>query len=416
MSFFPWLDPETRRNLIVLGSWKDAKIRRVLVLITVSVVFLVGFTSFLAGIPFATNPTLCGQLCHATNAEFQSWSRSAHANVACHFCHLDRPSEKVVNPVSRAILSALDAFQKPINADSAYSQKGVPKERCLYCHAPGAGSAGAKNIGVKGTMHNRHLDAGLDCTVCHNRVAHLGAEDFEPLKSWQPGFKYRDFTTMKQGCWRCHGRNSKYVDSEALALVGGKKPSSDCRLCHDRPSSLRPGAGEASHETTGSLNWKAGARHGRAALADFNVCLACHPLVKDTQAAGLPDCSSSCHRGVVMPHNLSKWAPYLAGNGFKSPSWLKTHALEARAKGVKMTADSRVEDPAGACSICHNREGKSPNFCQSCHHKKIEKVLGGPAAPWAALHSRAVLETGAFQCRSCHEPSFCSACHTRTKL
>ncbi len=257
------IDPEFRRNLLLFGSWKDKRIRRRVILGIGGGISLVALAIFITGIPFVTNSQLCGRMCHATRAEYQSWAQSSHADVACHFCHHDNPAEKIINPITRTIKAQLDSFAKPINADGSYSLNKIPKERCLYCHGDGGRAwAGKQAPGLPDETHATHLDSGLQCATCHNRVAHRGSEKFEPLKSWKPGFEYPDFTTMRQGCWRCHSRDGKYRDRSALDLVSqGKKPGADCDLCHKSKWSLKPKDGPLNHGNVDGVPWRNGNLH-----------------------------------------------------------------------------------------------------------------------------------------------------------
>ena len=44
----------------------------------------------------------------------------------------------------------------------------------------------------------------------------------------------------------------------------------------------------------------------------------------------------------------------------------------------------------------------SITFCNDCHHKDFAKL-----PDWATQHKQVVLKSGAEQCFTCHEPTFC---------
>lgn len=221
-----------------------------------ALLLLVVMGLYWSGTPMATNPALCGQVCHPTYAEYQSWLQSSHSSVPCHLCHLDTPAQKLVNPITRFVQTQFDSFEKPLNADSEFSQKGIGKARCLRCHAENATMQGKKPVPrPQGPMHDAHSAMDMDCTVCHNRIAHSGAERFEPIRSWTPDFKYKDFVTMREGCWRCHSLDGQWRNEETLKLVAGKKPPTECRTCHDSSWSLMPRNGLMDHGDVKGVAW-----------------------------------------------------------------------------------------------------------------------------------------------------------------
>ena len=421
-----WRDPEFRRNLLVLGSWKDRKARRRLMAAAFIMFLLVIFGFYWTGRPFATDPSLCGQLCHATYAEYQSWSRSSHSEVPCHLCHLDTPTQKLVNPIARFVKSQLDTYDKPLNADSVFSQKHIGKERCLRCHAENAPRMIAKSVPrPEGPMHEAHLAMDMDCTVCHNRIAHRGAEEYEPIRSWKPDFEYKDFLTMREGCWRCHSLDGRWRDKKTLELVAGKKPPTECRTCHEAAWTLKPREGSIDHRDVKGIAWRSGDRHGNEAKKDFFVCLGCHDQKKRPDGSkNPPDCGDACHGGIVMPHNtpaLSKYYRVSAAVDEGAPGWLKVHSREAADRGISRAADGRTLDPAKACSKCHGRGAKTDNFCDDCHHSgivekatdKFAKEIMDAGTRWRNQHQLAVKRLGTEKCVRCHALEFCTDCHTK---
>jgi len=412
--------------LLVLGSWKDRKARRRLMAAAFIMFLLVVFGFYWTGRPFATDPSLCGQLCHATYAEYQSWSRSSHSEVPCHLCHLDTPTQKLVNPIARFVKSQLDTYDKPLNADSVFSQKRIGKERCLRCHAENAPRMIAKSVPrPEGPMHEAHLAMDMDCTVCHNRIAHRGAEEYEPIRSWKPDFEYKDFLTMREGCWRCHSLDGRWRDKKTLELVAGKKPPTECRTCHEAAWTLKPREGSIDHRDVKGIAWRSGDRHGNEAKKDFFVCLGCHDQKKRPDGSkNPPDCGDACHGGIVMPHNtpaLSKYYRVSAAVDEGAPGWLKVHSREAADRGISRAADGRTLDPAKACSKCHGRGAKTDNFCDDCHHSgivekatdKFAKEIMDAGTRWRNQHQLAVKRLGTEKCVRCHALEFCTDCHTK---
>ncbi len=225
-------------------------------------------------IPLSSSNVFCGRACHNMNPEYQTWSRSSHSKVTCTACHVDPTLkglayEKIVEGPLGLLHTIQDSYEKPFNPESHYSQELLPKVRCERCHANEN-----RRFTFAGSLimdHKAHSDAGLDCTVCHNRVTHLGAEEYEPLKStWEEAkdHKYKNFLTMKDGCFRCHSSNLLARDENTLHLIKNeRKPPGACTTCHTTDFKKMP-AGHAKRD------WRD--VHGQVAAENFEDCLTCH--------------------------------------------------------------------------------------------------------------------------------------------
>lgn len=261
------------------------------------VVFLLFFMS--AALPLASNPTFCGVACHSQNPEYQTWKKSAHSKVTCYACHVNisyahLAKEKFIAGPLGIFSEITGRYEKPINAESHYSQESVPKERCERCHA----NENRKFTFTRGIYmnHEAHNEAGINCTVCHNRIAHKGAEEYEPLKSWpetkeaakkegEEKFEYKNFLTMKQGCFRCHSGSPENRDEETLKKIqNGKKPPTACTTCHTKDFDLPVGHGSSSWRT----------EHESVAKQNFAYCFKCHDAGAKFDNHGRPWCTL-CH-------------------------------------------------------------------------------------------------------------------------
>jgi len=270
---------------------------RVILYLGAAAIFLILFIS--AAFPLASNPVFCGKLCHNMNPEYYAWQKSSHAKVTCYACHIS-PSyvqlfqDKLTAGPLGIIHTTLDNYEKPINAENEYSQEDLPMVRCERCHA----NENRKFTFTRGIYmnHEAHKAAGIDCAVCHNRIAHKGAEDYEPLKSWpeakklaeeegEERFHYKNFLTMKQGCFRCHSGSPESRNPETLAKIqNGKKPPTACTTCHTSDFDLPKGHGDVS--------WRA--QHGAVAKENFAFCFSCHDAGAKFDNGGKPWCTL-CH-------------------------------------------------------------------------------------------------------------------------
>ncbi len=217
----------------------------------------------------SSSPAFC-KGCHSMTPEYETWKKSSHAQVPCYGCHgpksyLQLLYGKMFVDIKGPYQELSGNFEQPVNEHSHLSQELIPMERCERCHS----NANRKFTLSRGIYmdHDKHKAAGINCTVCHNRVVHKGAEEYEPLKTWAPEFKYVDFLTMKYGCFRCHSASPESRSEETIALIlNGKKPPQACTTCHTEDFDLPEGHGRVTWRT----------EHGAKALKNIDYCMDCH--------------------------------------------------------------------------------------------------------------------------------------------
>jgi len=238
----------------------------------------------------SSSPGFCAT-CHSMTPEYETWKRSSHAKITCYSCH--GPKSVVQLIYNKSIVDSkgplqevTGRFAKPVNAESELSQEGIPMERCERCHS----NQNRKFTFSRGIYmdHLAHKAAGIDCTVCHNRITHKGAENYEPLKSEWPeakGFKYENFLTMKEGCFRCHSASPNSRNPETMHKIkNGKQPPQACTTCHTQDFPLPTGHGTST--------WRS--QHGPVALGNIKYCMSCHAENAEFSNGKQPWCTL-CH-------------------------------------------------------------------------------------------------------------------------
>lgn len=150
-------------------------------------------------------------------------------------------------------------------------------------------------------------------------------------------------------CYTCHGTTAQ------------PKASAECGTCHPAGYELFP----VSHTAD---SWARG--HGASSEADARLCQMCHVETYCTD----------CH-GVPMPHPAG-WAEAEDGH-----------------------APLALNEPE-SCQRCHDG---GPELCSMCHHNSYEPQNG----TWVDQHDLEVRDEGTDYCLRCHEPTYCSYCHTR---
>ena len=216
---------------------------------------------------------------------------------------------------------------------------------------------------------------------------------------------------VKDKCFDCHNPKRKELDF--------------CKVCHKRHDHstkwIFGGHGKKAREVfdfvplnTKTSDSKKNKKNKKlnAEAEKFN-CLQCHEKEKW--------CAWRCHQGVVLPHKIDKWEQHWDDKKKeekKEPSWYKVHFRA----GVKLGYEK--------CRRCHkfNKKGdptlsKTPfnknweqkEFCQQCHHKAFYEKVPTLNIPWATKKGAMfyVRNYGSDKCWKCHDPDFCSYCHTK---
>lgn len=345
-----------------------------------------------------TSNSFC-QMCHGSRPEGKSFAGSIHNGIRCFDCH--QASDKyasILAPHISSITRLGEFFNgKTLNPNSDMGQSKFSPKLCFKCHNDGLIPTGAPRLGhvMDADAHHKHINAGLICTTCHNRVAHLEKteEGYPYTRKLKSGYQYVNYLQMRIGCWRCHQYKSDFKSK-----VNGKVPPKNCNTCHydkRQPDFHRALAGK---------EWRQ--RHGVIARNDMAFCQKCHENEGMIGAkTGVKTCYS-CHQ-VVVPHD---WE-----TKDMTKNWDKIHYLQK---------------DRSLCLKCHKEnspsrndaaEKKDPDFCHKCHHRNFAKdaqnlgISNASTTKWKSFHFKVVKGVGAEKCFNCHKPSFCASCHVSGK-
>ena len=393
---------------ISFAGWKDPVRRpRYIIWTGVGVLTLAAFMIVALGV--TSTYWFCASVCHKVQDDsIIAYNRSSHSEVSCMSCHMPVNSDPIsfilhkAEALGELYLTALNKYELPLNPHSHYSLE-MKSDKCTQCHSENRVITPTAGILID---HKVHADKKVECTYCHNRIAHL--ENFELTgknPNGEPSHKHPDYMTMT-ACFRCH----------ALADDGLKRPlkaPGTCNRCHPSHFQLKPKghfvsafypkghaemakeaaetADEARKEAAATGKGKdggygAGNKLGLSlpTVGAVNYCDTCH--VQKTFCNG-------CH-GMEMPHPAVFLEP-------KSPADATGHPAISK----KM---------ADKCEFCHGV--KKTDFCNNCHHGTYVKWEYTSTTPWQHQHAAAVTKTGVDACTAkCHTVTFCSDCHTKEK-
>lgn len=306
-----------------------------------------------------------------------------------------RGKAKTVSTRKKAAVKNLAMGQSAV---TAHQRAGSQKPSvCKECH----GSMTTD----KTPWHRMHLNASpndLTCSSCHksvktgqrNMAGKVLVDRTVCLKCHREKFVAYTSEHQRKDWIKVHRqlRASKTGGADIPTMEGLKLSYPNCFICHDRKELNFCGECHKAHPHNN--NWING-QHGRQALKTNFDCLRCHE--KNTW------CSTECHEGVTLPHNIPKWSQFWRGDA-EAPMWRQVHFQVVKDKGDRV------------CRKCHDSPrslGTNQDFCMECHHAQFYKEFPDQlGSPWIDYAMKFVKNNGSSRCWQCHLPDFCVACHT----
>ncbi len=255
--------------------------------------------------------------------------------------------------------------------------------------------------------HGPHLRTGAQCTSCHDVIKPLGAA------ASAAGIPLTDGGTA--------AASDESAGGSALRKDGKLPSEAKCKQCHQKPEEQRCGFCHTHPEAPASYaDVGRGMHYDHQAHAARNqyVCMRCHGLNASDKSVTrfeprlppMSTCTQSCHAEDLAALRCAKCHTDLHRYPRSDmrlvrhpPGFLHQHGTRARASDA-------------LCGQCHE-----PSFCSDCHtaSPNISAELMAPmdvtrefihAADFRARHaSEARLEQAT--CLRCHGPSFCDGCH-----
>ncbi len=245
---------------ISLAGFKDPVTRPRFVVWTFVVVFaLAAFVIVALG---ATSTYwFCASICHKVQDDtIEAYKASAHSEISCMACH-EPVSADTVTFLFAKVKSGLEViptvgntFDLPLNPGSALALKGgkeMGSQQCTQCHSVNRITTPSAGIKID---HKVHADAGVWCTVCHNRTAHndTAAPPQLVAPNGTKNVVHPNFLKM-DACFRCHDLEGKVK----MTGIGAKAAPGTCATCHPAGFELVP-------ESHTAADWSVKA-HGEAA-------------------------------------------------------------------------------------------------------------------------------------------------------
>ncbi len=395
---------------ISLAGFKDP-VRRPRYIIWTLVVVLVIAGVMVPVLGVTSTRWFCAEGCHKVQDDtIIAYEHSSHSKISCMACHMPVNANPVVFLLHKAealgelAMTVTNNYELPLNAESEVALT-MKERQCTQCHNLQTRTI-TTSPGIK-IDHNKHTEKEVNCTICHNRIAHN--EDFKLTltdpKTGEPNKKHANFMKMTP-CFRCHGLEEK-------APAPGT-----CSACHPEGFDLKP----ANHDAAGFLP------KGHAEMASE----AASEVAKTLEEYGIKPVTGESKAEAMKAEGeepLGERIPpvgaiFYCGTCHKQDFCIGCHGTPMP-HSKEFLEPKNADDPAGhpavskqipdKCVMCHT--SVDPNFCNNCHHG--EKIGWEYKAdqPWTNQHPQAVAKSGVKSCtEKCHTVQFCSDCHTKGKV
>lgn len=348
----------------IIKNWISAHKLPIAILLIIMFIGMVTVTQKLLDI--TENPAFCGKNCHLMRPYYDSWSTSSHKTVRCVDCHY-QPG--IIGHIQGKLngLEQLYSYETTTEETTGVLYARINDKSCLACHENRIFSSNVtyNNFNFSHSEHYLQPKRGikLTCTSCHSMIVigmkeHLSVTD-PSCGQCHPTIVKNDIghvLVTNATCFTCHFRE-----------VPGNSSISGCPSCHGPPSQLYNNYTSFNH--TIHLN------------KGFE-CLTCHTNISTGANDIIPkDKCLTCH---LQQDRLSKYDDF----------------------GI--IHKSHVTDNKIACYNCHSAVEHSPkikdNLCATCHSSQHPP-------DWLQTHSKQ--DFAGTVCSGCHEPKFCSDCHSK---
>ncbi|MBI5230676.1 MAG: NapC/NirT family cytochrome c [Coriobacteriales bacterium] len=415
-------DNEPSGILDVIKRTFSDRSRRMRVLIwTVTSAFLVLALTIVA-LGATSTYWFCANGCHKVQDDtIVAYQRSAHNRIHCMACHMPVGAPPTtfmlhkVEALGELYMTVTSNYSLPLNPENEVSLE-MSSEQCTQCHTLNRLITPSPGIVIN---HEAHAKEGVNCTVCHNRVAHV--EDFKLAnldpKTGKPNQKHEDFMNMS-ACFRCHTQETGA--KRASESEGGLTAPGKCEVCHPKGFQLKP----QSHLAQGFFP----GMHGDLAKEQSEKVERAEAAEKLKKAQELSAANEDSKKGGVEIAAASEGGgeEHLELRSTKTVHECYTCHKESfctdchgapmpHPDAFKKNHREYVKKDLTSCGQCH--EGSGTNTCDSCHH--------GPATGWkydqklvwrTQQHPKAATQLGVSPCFKCHKPTYCAKCHVNGRV
>lgn len=164
-------------------------------IVTAAILAVLGY----GALQLSASSSVCGG-CHEIYRTSESWGRSIHAGVACVGCH--RPPS-AVGRITRIYLQLTEFNSNRANnrVKARVHDTGLVNKACNGCHSSNRAMAFSGGLNVP---HERHIEKGFSCTICHINVVHGKGGEKTRRPEMETCMTCHNGERAPEGCGVCH--------------------------------------------------------------------------------------------------------------------------------------------------------------------------------------------------------------------
>lgn len=154
---------------------------------------------------YTSQPSFCGS-CHEMKVTHSGWTKGSHVGTDCYACHVDSTLAGHIYAKANGLRQVYVHFtHEKVDMDRVTAK--VPNQRCQRCHD----TQNKAKFGDRLVLaHAKHLEAKLECTVCHQTSGHA--------KEAFVGF-------TRESCQECHSKKLQDQPNPYLKRPPCKRPA-----------------------------------------------------------------------------------------------------------------------------------------------------------------------------------------------
>ncbi len=356
---------------------------------------LVGVVALFWGTFEKTSSTEYCASCHSMKPEFYTLKASSHNQVACVACHVEPGTVKKVKyklfNIKEWIATLTGNYGIVITTTTP-----IPDATCIQCH-----DMKTRKVTPSGDLiipHDKHMQAGVSCTLCHTGVAHGNIAE-------------------KQVTFRSdYAKWNDTIGKSIMADVKNIRPDMDvCMNCHK----LRKAPLNCSACHTGSMvpaNHKEEAfkisTHGTLAAKDIKACDDCHSYMSKDPVE-VSKGSESASKQFLL-NDSGKPTTISVSNYAKANTFCKDcHGKRpvSHDENFQQNHGTLAVKDKDSCLICHENKptgtsAVTKTSCGSCHPSTHSRNNWRKGHPITLPENPKITEL----CYNCHT-QICANCH-----
>jgi hypothetical protein len=203
--------------------------------------------------------------------EYQTWSKSVHANVPCRSCHVPpgpiAQSAFAAKMLGEFYLSLVMPGRQPVLF-------GAPvNSACQSCHIDMRTVSPSGDLNIPHRAHVVVLK--LECVQCHTYLVHKANPEGTHTPRMESCLKCHDGKRAKNGCSTCHTNKGLPISHRAadwVVIHPQMQTKIDCKQCHAWTPNWCADC-HAKRPKSHGPDWRT--KHG-SAVATHRNCEACH--------------------------------------------------------------------------------------------------------------------------------------------